>query len=375
MNFVVSSTDLLNHLQAIAKVISSKNTLPILDNFLFELKGNVLTITASDLETTLVTSMEVDNAEGEGVIAVDARRLLKLKDTSEQPLTFNINTESLSVDILSESGKFTKVEQKGEDYPKHQEIDDAQKTEITLKSEALLSAINKTIFATAEDDLRPVMNGILFAFSPDYLTAVASDAHKMVRYRRLDVKADQEASFILPQKPAQMLKNLLPNDETEVKVTFDQQNAIIEFGNFLQVCRLVEGKYPNYEAVIPKDNPYKMTVDRLDLHNKLKMVSGYANPASNLVKLSVAPNELKVSAQDLDFSMSAFERLKCEYEGQEMEIGFKALFMIEIVANISSPDIFIELSDPSRAALFLPVEKEDENEDLLMLLMPMMVNQ
>jgi DNA polymerase-3 subunit beta len=375
MNFVVSSTDLLNHLQAIAKVISNKNTLPILDNFLFELKGNLLTITASDLETTLVTSMEVDNAEGEGVIAVDARRLLKLKDSSEQPLTFNINTETLSVDILSESGKFSKVEQRGEDYPKPQEIDDAQKTDINLSAEALLSSINKTIFATADDDLRPVMNGVLFSFSSDYLTAVASDAHKMVRYRRADVKSENEASFILPQKPAQMLKSLLPNDESEVKVSFDSQNAIFEFANFIQICRLVEGKYPNYEAVIPKDNPYKMTIDRLDIYNKLKMVSGYANPASNLVKLSVAPSELKVSAQDLDFSMSAFERLKCEYEGEEMEIGFKALFLLEIISNLSSTDIVVELSDPTRAALFLPLEKENENEDLLMLLMPMMVNQ
>ncbi|MDA3865115.1 MAG: DNA polymerase III subunit beta [Salinivirgaceae bacterium] len=375
MNFVVSSTDLLNHLQAIAKVISSKNTLPILDNFLFELKSNVLTITASDLETTLVTSMEVENAEGEGVIAVDARRLLKLKDTSEQPLTFNINTETLSVDILSESGKFSKVEQKGDDFPQPHEVDETKKTEIALPAEALLTAINKTIFATADDDLRPVMNGILFTFSADYMTAVASDAHKMVRYRRTDITSEQESSFILPQKPAQLLKNLLPNDESEVKIVFDHQNAIIEFANFVQVCRLVEGKYPNYDAVIPKDNPYRMTVDRLDIYNKLKMVSGYANPASNLVKMSIAPNELKVSAQDLDFSMSAFERLKCEYEGEEMEIGFKGVFLLEIIANISSTDVFVELSDPSRAALFLPVEKDDDNEDLLMLIMPMMVNQ
>lgn len=375
MNFVVSSTDLLNHLQATAKVINSKNTLPILDNFLFELRDNVLTITASDLETTLITSMEVEKAEGEGVIAVDARRLLKLKDTSEQPLTFNINTETLSVDILSESGKFSKVEQKGEDFPKPHEVNEEQKNIITLRSEALLTAINKTIFATADDDLRPVMNGILFAFTPDHMTAVASDAHKMVRYRRTDIVADQEASFILPQKPAQMLKNLLSNDESEVKITFDQQNAIIEFANFIQICRLVEGKYPNYEAVIPKENPYKMTVDRLDIYNKLKMVSGYANPASNLVKMSIAPNELKVSAQDLDFSMSAFERMKCQYEGEEMEIGFKALFLLDIIGNISSTDVFVELSEPSRAALFFPVEKDNEHEDVLMLLMPMMVNQ
>lgn len=375
MKFVVSSTDLLSHLSAISKVISSKSTMPILDNFLFQLSEAELTITASDLESTLITSMELDNTEGEGTVAVPAKLLIDtLKEFPEQPLTFQINEETFGIEIFSDNGKFSIVGQDGEDFPEVPEVDEESASSVNVSHAVLQHGIEKTLFATADDELRPVMNGIFIEITPESMGFVASDAHKLVRYRRSDATAEFESSFILPKKPAGILKNLLPKEDFDVKLDFDDKNAIFTLTNYKLICRLVEGNYPSYNSVIPKENPNKMVIDRLAFYNTVKRVSVFSNQASNLVKLGINENQLVVSAQDIDFSISAVERLNCEYEGDEIEIGFKSTFLLEILANISAGDVKMELSDPTRAGLLLPAETEDDNEDVLMLLMPMMIN-
>jgi len=374
MRFVVSSTELLKHLNAISRVISSKNTLPILDNFLLKLEGNTLLITASDLETTLTTKIELENAEEEGLIAIQAKIMLDtLKEFPEQPLTFNINPESLGVEILSANGKFSIVGHNGEDFPVVPRLGENHNS-ITLSHDLLLTGINKTLFATADDELRPVMNGIYIELSPEEIAFVASDAHKLVRYKRSDVKYNDAASFILPKKPASLLKNLLPREDSDVKLEFDEKNAFFTLSGFKMVCRLVEGKYPAYNSVIPLNNPNELIIDRVEFYTTLKRVSVFANQASNLVRLKLTPTELIVSAQDIDFAISAVETIKCDYNGQPMEIGFKSTFLVEILSNLSSADVKMKLSDPSRAGLLLPAEKELDYEDVLMLLMPMMIN-
>ncbi len=375
MKFVVSSNELLSHLQSVSRVISSKNTLPILDNFLFSLEGNELKITASDLETTLITTVTLENATDSGKIAVPARILTDtLKEFSEQPLTFEINTDNLNVVINSENGQFTVMGQSGDEFPQLPVIKEDQKVSLDVDSELLLSGISKTIFATADDELRPVMNGIFIELSPEDVTFVASDAHKLVRYKRTDGHADTSATFILPKKPASLLKNILPRQESPVRIEFDEKNSSFTLSNYRMVCRLVEGNYPSYNSVIPTENPNKLTIDRVELYNTLRRVSVFSNQASNLVKLQLKGNQITVSAQDIDFSISAYERLNCQYEGDDMEIGFKSTFLIEILSNIASQDVFMELSDPTRAGLILPAESDNDNEDVLMLLMPMMIN-
>ena len=375
MKFVVSSTDLLSHLSAISKVISSKSTMPILDNFLFLLSETELTITASDLESTLITSMELDNTEGEGTIAVPAKLLIDtLKEFPEQPLTFQVDDENFGIEIFSENGKFSIVGQSGEDFPELPEVNEDSATSVNVSHKVLQKGIEKTLFATADDELRPVMNGIFVELSPENMGFVASDAHKLVRYRRTDATSEFESSFILPKKPASLLRALLPKEEFDVKLDFDDKNAIFTLTNYKLICRLVEGNYPSYNSVIPSDNPNKMVIDRLAFYNTVKRVSVFSNQASNLVKLSINENQLVVSAQDIDFSISAVERLKCEYDGDEIEIGFKSTFLLEILSNIPATDVRVEMSDPSRAGLLLPAETEEEEEDVLMLLMPMMIN-
>jgi DNA polymerase-3 subunit beta len=375
MKFVVSSTELLGHLQAISRVISSKNTLPILDNFLFNLSGNDLEITASDLESTLITRMKLENATGDGIIALPARILLDtLKEFSVQPLAFDINLDTLAVVITSENGKFNVVGQNGIDFPALPSIRKEKKFSFLINADVMLAGINKTLFATADDELRPVMGGIFVEASTEKITFVASDAHKLVRYQRSDSHADDNASFILPKKPASLLKNILPREEGPVTVEFDDKNAFFNLNDYKVVCRLVEGNYPNYNSVIPKNNPRKVTIDRVEFYNTLKRVSVFSNQASNLVKLQLKGNQVMVSAQDIDFSISAYEKIKCQYEGDDIEIGFKSVFLLEILANISTQDVMIELADPTRAGLFLPADTENVSEDLLMLLMPMMIN-
>lgn len=375
MKFVVSSTELLSHLASLSRVISSKSTMPILDNFLFQLAESEITITASDLESTLITSLKLDNIEGEGSIAVPAKLFIDtLKEFPEQPLTFQIDDKSYVVEIFSDNGKYSIMGQNAEDYPVLPKLNEEAASSINVSHVALRKGIEKTLFATADDELRPVMNGIYVELTPNFMSFVASDAHKLVRYRRSDAKSDFDSSFILPKKPAGLLKNLLPKEEFDVKIEFDEKNAFFTLSNYKLICRLVEGNYPSYNSVIPTKNPNVMQIDRLMFFNTVKRVSVFSNQASNLIKLNIADNQLVVSAQDIDFSISAVERLACEYEGDEMEIGFKSTFLQEILTNISASDVKVEMSDPTRAGLLLPAENADENEDMLMLLMPMMIN-
>ena len=374
MKFVVSSTELLKHLNAISRVISSKNTLPILDNFLFRLEGKSLSVTASDLETTLITTMELDQSEDDGLVALPAKILLEtLKEFPEQPLSFQLDPDTMGMSILSANGKFAIPGQNGEEFPNQPSLN-PEHFSINVPHDVMLNGINKTLFATADDELRPVMNGINIEISPIGMTFVASDAHKLVRYKRLDAKSENDSSFILPKKPASLLKNLLPKEDFDVVLQFDEKNAIFQLTGFRMVCRLVEGRYPAYNSVIPTNNPNKLLIDRVEFYNTLRRVSVFANQASNLVRLKLTASELVVSAQDIDFAISAVERIKCEYDGQDMEIGFKSTFLIEILANMTSSDVRMMLSDPSRAGLLLPAEQEFEYEDVLMLLMPMMIN-
>ena len=373
MRFDVSSTALLSRLQSISKVIASKNSLPILDSFLFDLDGNKLTITASDAETRLVTSVEVMNSKGTGLFAVSAKILLDpLKELPEQPLTFDINDENLEIFIHFQNGKYNFIGQKGDTYPLQKPLND-NAIAIIVDSQMLLNGISRSLFATADDELRLVMNGIYFDIHTDDLTFVASDGHKLVRLRNLSVKSPERASFILPKKPANLLKNLLGKETEMVNIKFDDNNAYVNCANFEMVCRLIEGRYPNYNSVIPQENPFKVTIDRISFLNALKRVSVFSNPASSLVKLQLKESEMVVSAQDIDFSTSAEEKIVCQFDGTELNIGFKATYLIEILSNINSEEVILELADPSRAGLIVPAENE-ENEDQLMLLMPMMLN-
>lgn len=373
MKFIASSTGLLSHLQSISRVINSKNALSILDNFLFQIEGNKLTITASDLETTLITSMDIENQDGNGAVAVSAKILLdSLKDFPEQPLTFEINDDNLSMVIVSEYGKYNFIGQSGDEYPQLPEMS-SEGNLISLSVSTLLTGINRTLFATASDELRPVMNGVYFDITTDDLTLVASDAHKLVRFKTVETKGEKAASFILPKKPATMLKNILPKESGNVTIEFDDKNACFTLSNYKMVCRQVEGRYPNYNAVIPKANPHKAIIDRIAFINALKRVSVFSNQASNLIKLQLNENEIFISAQDIDFSISAEEKITCQYQSEQINIGFKSTFLIDILSNIESSDIIIELSDAMRAGIFLPFENE-ENEELLMLLMPIMLN-
>jgi len=367
--------ELLGHIQAISRVISSKNTLPILDNFLFSLEDGLLEITASDLESTLITQIQLENTDGSGVIAIPARILTDtLKEFPDIPLTFEINVESLAIVIQSENGKFSVMGQNGAEFPQMPVLKDDLKQQIELSQDVLLSGISRSLFATADDELRPVMNGIFLELSPDDITFVASDAHKLVRYKRTDAKAGSASSFILPKKPASLLKNILPREENNIILEFDDRNASFTLTNYTLVCRLVEGNYPSYNSVIPTENPYRMSIDRLAFYNTLKRVSVFSNQAIAKKGATDPGKQLNISAQDIDFSISANERLACQYEGEDMEIGFKSTFLIEILANLASNDVVLEMSDPTRAGILLPGEAENEVEDTLMLLMPMMIN-
>ena len=374
MKFIVSSTALSSHLQAISRVINSKNALPILDCFLFELEDGTLSVTVSDSETTMVTTVEVNESDTNGRFAVVAKTLLDaLKEIPEQPLTFEINPDNYEITVQYQNGKYSLMGQNADEFPQSATLGD-NAVRVEMEASVLLGGINRSVFATADDELRPVMNGIFVELSADAMTFVASDAHKLVRYKRLDAKSEDEASFILPKKPASLLKNLLPKEDFDVKLQFDEKNAVFTLTGFKMVCRLVEGRYPAYNSVIPLSNPNKLIIDRLEFYNTLRRVSVFANQASNLVRLKLTATQMIVSAQDIDFAISAVETIKCDYDGQEMEIGFKSTFLIEILSNLSSGDVRMALSDPSRAGLLLPAETESENEDVLMLLMPMMIN-
>ena len=373
MKFIVSSTSLISHLQAISRVINSKNTLPIMDCFLFNLQDGTLSITASDTETTMVTSIEVTESDSDGRFAIVARTLLDaMKEIPEQPLTFNLNPNTLEITVQYMNGQYTVMGQNADEYPQPATLGD-NAVHANIPADVLLNGSNRALFATADDELRPVMNGIYFDITPDDITMVASDGHKLVRNKNLSVKGSEKAAFILPKKPANLLKNVLTKEENSVSIDFDDRNAVITLEKYRMVCRLIEGRYPNYNSVIPQNNPYKITIDRAVLLSALRRVSVFSSQSSSLVKLRMGDNKLVISTQDLDFSTSAEETLVCQYEGNPMSIGFKAPFLIDILNTLPRQDVIIELADPSRAGVIVPAEQE-ENCDLLMLLMPMMLN-
>lgn len=377
MKFNVSSAELLSHLQAISRVINSKNSLQILDNFLLKLEGETLTMTASDIETTMITSMSVNDVEGKGQVAVSSKLLLDtLREFPEQPLVFNIDDSNLAMVITSANGTYNFIGQNGDMYPQLPKLEDDARF-LNVEVDVLTSGISKTFFCMADDELRPVMNGIYFDVTSEKLTLVATDAHKLVRFgskfTSSSLNEGEAMSFILPKKPAVILKNILPKESGEVEIKFDEKNAYFKLSNYTMVCRQVEGRYPNYNGVIPKNNPHKVIVDRNSLLNALKRVSVFSNQASNLIKLEFANNAVQISAQDIDFSISAEESITCQYEGEPIKIGFKSTFMIEMLSNIGSGQIVLELADPSRAGIILPFEDES-TEELLMLLMPMLLN-
>ena len=373
MKFNVSSSKLFSQLQAVSRVINNKNARPILDDVLFDLSGNELTLTASDGETTIRTSIEVDNVEGAGKVASAAKLLLEtLKEFSEQPLAFTIDENNFAVSMVSQNGTYSFVGVNGNEYPEMPAAE-ADARSIAMPANILQSAIEKTIFCTADDDLRPVMNGIFFDIAEDKVTMVATDAHRLVRYTNTGVQSGVAASFILPKKPAGLLKNLLAKEEEDVKVTFGAKNARFEFGSTIIVCRQIEGRFPNYNAVIPQGNQNVVTVDRQTMINACKRVAVFANNGTAQLRLALSENQIKISAQDIDFSTSAEETISCDYNGTPMAIGFKAPFLIDLLGSIASADVQLKLADPARAGLIMPVENV-ENEDILMLLMPMLLN-
>ena len=373
MKFSISSTVLSSRLQAISRVVNSKNSLPILDCFLFELMDGTLSVTASDGETTMIATVEVNESDVDDSFAVTAKTLLDaLKEIPEQPLTFEVNTDTLEVTVHYQNGKYSLMGQSAVEFPKSSLLsEDAVRLE--MDAQVLLKGINRAVFATADDELRPVMNGVYFDITTEDITLVASDGHKLVRSKTFSAKGNDRAAFILPKKPAFLLKNLLPKEMGMVNVEFDNHNAAFTMENFQLVCRLIEGRYPNYNSVIPQNNPYKVTIDRVSLIGVLRRVSIFSSQASSLIKLRLQENQIQVSAQDIDFSTSAEETIACQYDGKPMSIGFKATFLLDILNNITSEEVIIELTDPSRAGVITPVEQE-EQEDLLMLLMPMMLN-
>lgn len=374
MKFVVSSSALLGLLQTTNKVISSKNTLPILDYFLFDLKEGVLKITASDLETTLVGTLAVENVEREGLIAVPVKLMLdSLKEFSEQPLTIEANESTWEIVVSWKSGKLTLPGTSGLSYPNLPELNAETKQSLALDVDTLMVGINKTIFATADDELRPVMNGVYINLEPQSVTFVATDAHKLVKYAS-ETAAEATASFILPKKPANLLRGLLSKEDGEITVEFDDKNVLFRLKNQVLICRLIEGNYPNYNAVIPANNPNKVFVDRLELLNAIRRVAVCSNQSTNLIKLDISKGTINLTAQDLDFSVSAQESLPCDYEGEDIVIGFKSTFLIEILSNIETTTVLVELADSTRAGVFKPVYDQQPSNDTLMLLMPMMIN-
>jgi len=375
MKFIISSTALLRSLQKISGVLSTSNTLPILEDFLFELKEGKLKITASDLETTISVELEVDKFENEGIVAIPAKMLLDIMKTfPEIPVTISVNMENQGVEIFAGEGKYKLIGHKSDEFPQIPVLDNT--TKIDISGAQLVDAFNKTLFATGNDELRPVMSGVLCELNPENITFVATDAHKLVRYRRHDLKSEKSASFILPKKPLNHLKNIIPDDnDAEVKLEYNESNAVIVFDNITLICRLIEGKYPNYEAVIPQQNPFKLSVARKSLLNALKRVSIFGSKSTHQVRFKVSGKELVLSAEDIDYSSEARERLTCSYEGEDIEIGFNSKFMLDMLATLDNENIIIEMSAPNRAGILLPDDKDEDAEDILMLIMPVMLSQ
>ena len=374
MKFIISSVKLLKSLQALSGVIGSKNNLPILDDFLFKQDENGLVITVSDLEVTMSVRLVPDMMEGVGEVTIPARILLEsLKNFPDVPITISVNLENLGVELLAGEGRFKLVGHKSDEFPQIPVMEDTQTWEIP--AEALATGFEKTVFATGVDELRPIMSGVLVEMTQDHLTFVATDAHKLVRYRRMDVMSDVVASFIMPKKPINQLKSILAGMGDEVvKVEFNLTNASFTFGDYVLICRLIEGRYPNYDAVIPKNNPNQLVIDRQTFLSAIRRVAVFSSKATHQVRFRITGQEIMLTAEDVDFYNEAKERLTCSYSGDDLEIGFNSRFFQEMLGNFDAQEVKLEMSAPNRAGILTPVENASEMEDLLMLLMPVMLN-
>jgi len=371
MKFIVSSSALLKQLQQINGVINTNTVLPILEDFLFEIEKNKLTVVATDLETVMKIRMDIE-AKDSGRVCIPARILMdSLKNLPDQPLTFNID-KNFGVEITSDNGKYKVMGENPDNFPKEPASDDT--TGFTIPSSGLLTAINKTLFAVSNDDLRPAMTGVYFELDKKGVTFVATDAHRLVRFRRKDVSAPKADNFIVPKKPLNLLRSALPDNEDELTLSYNSNHLFVTHGSTQLVCRLIDARFPDYKVVIPTDNPYKMTVGRTDFQSALRRVSIFSNKSTNQVALSISGSELQLAAQDVDFSFEGNERMKCQYDGEDMQIAFNAKFLIEMLSATPSEEVKMELSTPTKAGIIKPIE-EEENEELLMLVMPLMLNQ
>jgi DNA polymerase III subunit beta len=372
MKFIVNSSYLLKQLSNINGVITTNPVVPILENFLFEIDKNSLTVTASDLQTSMITEITVESKE-KGNIAVPARILLDtLKNLPDQPVTFSVDESTYSIEISSDNGRYKLAGENATDFPKVPAV--SNDFSAAISSEVLARAVNNTIFATSNDELRPAMTGVYVNLGEKNTTFVATDGHRLVRYRRTDIKSDNGNSIIIPRKALNLLKATLPTENTDVSIDFNMSNAFFKFGNIRMICRLIDERFPDYENVIPSTNPIKMTISRTDLLGSLKRISIYANKTTHQVRLKITGSELQVSAEDLDFSNEANERLSCDHEGEDIEIGFNAKFLIEMLTNLDTDQIRLNMSAPNKAGVIIPAEKE-KGEDILMLVMPVMLNQ
>ena len=374
MKFIVSSLKLLKNLQALSGVIGSKNTLPILDDFLFQLTENELKITTSDLDVTMTVNMVPDMVDGTGEVTIPARLLLEImKNFPDVPITISVDNNTLAVELIAGEGRYKLAGHKSDEFPQLPAMADTLVWEIP--ADVLAKGFEKTVFATGMDEIRPIMSGVLMEMTENYLTFVATDAHKLVRYRRMDVKSDVVASFIVPKKPINQLKNILGTLADEpVRIEFNKTNASFVFGDYVLICRLIEGRYPNYEAVIPKSNPNQLTIDRQTFLSAIRRVAVFSSKATHQVRFRITGQEIMLTAEDIDFYNEAKERLTCSYTGDDMEIGFNSRFFQEMLGNFDSDEVKLEMSAPNRAGILTPVGNENEAEDLLMLLMSVMLN-
>ena len=371
MKFVVSSSVLLKQLSAVNGVIANNPIVPILENFLFQIDQNQLTVTASDLQTVMITTLAIESTDS-GAIAVPARLLLDtLRGLPDQPITFKIDKETFGTEIITENGRYKLSGENPIDFPKVPQV--TKSISVSIPADVLGSAIANTIFAVSNDDLRPAMTGVYVQLSAEYTNFVATDGHRLIRYRRTDMKSEHESTMIIPRKALTLLKATLPSDDTTVTADFSSANAFFSFNNIRMICRLIDERFPDYENAIPQNNPNVMTINRSEFLGSLKRISIYSNKTTHQIRLKLAQNDLVISAEDLDYSNEANEKLMCDYEGDEMEIGFNAKFMVEMLGNISSNMISLEMSQPNRAGLIIPSDKK-ENEDILLLVMPVMLN-
>ncbi len=372
MKFIVNSSYLLKQLSHINGVITTNPVVPILENFLFEIDKSKLTVTASDLQTSMITEINIESKE-KGNIAVPAKILLEtLKNLPDQPVTFSIDEATYSIEISSDNGRYKLAGENATDFPKVPAV--SNDFSANISTEVLARAINNTIFATSSDELRPAMTGVYVNLGDKNTTFVATDGHRLVRYRRTDIKSDNGNTIIIPRKALNLLKATLPSENTDVNIDFNMSNAFFKFGNIRMICRLIDERFPDYENVIPTSNPIKMTISRTELLGSLKRISIYANKTTHQVRLKITGSELQVSAEDLDFSNEANERLSCEHEGEDIEIGFNARFLIEMLSNLDTDQIKLNMSASNKAGVIFPAEK-DKGEDILMLVMPVMLNQ